>query len=41
MAKWATADIGDETGRVAVTTGANTGLGYQPSARYAATCTHR
>ena len=29
MAKWTTADIPDQTGRVAVITGANTGLGYQ------------
>ncbi|MGO9552024.1 hypothetical protein, partial [Mycobacterium sp.] len=27
MAKWTTADIPDQTGRVAVITGANTGLG--------------
>ncbi|BAX90820.1 SDR family NAD(P)-dependent oxidoreductase [Mycobacterium shigaense] len=29
MAKWTTADIPDQTGRVAVVTGANTGLGYE------------
>ena len=29
MAKWTTADIPDQTGRVAVITGANTGLGYE------------
>jgi NAD(P)-dependent dehydrogenase (short-subunit alcohol dehydrogenase family) len=29
MANWTTADIPDQTGRVAVITGANTGLGYE------------
>jgi len=29
MAKWTTANIPDQTGRVAVITGANTGLGYE------------
>jgi NAD(P)-dependent dehydrogenase (short-subunit alcohol dehydrogenase family) len=29
MAKWTAADITDQTGRVAVITGANTGLGYE------------
>src|SRR6201996_4522048 len=29
MAKWTTADIPDQSGRVAVITGANTGLGYE------------
>jgi NAD(P)-dependent dehydrogenase (short-subunit alcohol dehydrogenase family) len=29
MAKWTTADIPDQAGRVAVVTGANTGLGYE------------
>jgi NAD(P)-dependent dehydrogenase (short-subunit alcohol dehydrogenase family) len=29
MVKWTTADIPDQTGRVAVITGANTGLGYE------------
>src|ERR1700730_17028789 len=29
MAKWTATDIPDQTGRVAVITGANTGLGYE------------
>ncbi len=29
MSKWTTADIPDQSGRVAVITGANTGLGYE------------
>ncbi|HTV03583.1 MAG TPA: oxidoreductase, partial [Luteitalea sp.] len=29
MAKWTTSDIPDQSGRVAVITGANTGLGYE------------
>lgn len=29
MAKWTTTDIPDQTGRVAIITGANTGLGYE------------
>jgi NAD(P)-dependent dehydrogenase (short-subunit alcohol dehydrogenase family) len=29
MAKWTSADIPDQTGRVAIITGANTGLGYE------------
>ena len=29
MTKWTTADLPDQTGRVAVITGANTGLGYE------------
>jgi len=29
MTKWTTADIPDQTGRTAVITGANTGLGYE------------
>ena len=33
MSKWTTADIPDQTGRVAVVTGANTGLGYETAAR--------
>ena len=36
MAKWTTADIPDQTGRVAVITGANTGLGYETAAALAA-----
>ncbi len=35
MAKWTTADIPDQTGRVAVITGSNTGLGYQTAAALA------
>ncbi|MEB3020534.1 SDR family NAD(P)-dependent oxidoreductase [[Mycobacterium] crassicus] len=40
MAKWTTADIPDQTGRVAVITGANTGLGYETAAALAARGTH-
>jgi NAD(P)-dependent dehydrogenase (short-subunit alcohol dehydrogenase family) len=36
MSKWTTADIPDQTGRVAVVTGANTGLGYETAAALAA-----
>ena len=36
MAKWTTADIPDQTGRVAVITGANTGLGYETALALAA-----
>jgi NAD(P)-dependent dehydrogenase (short-subunit alcohol dehydrogenase family) len=36
MANWTTADIPDQTGRVAVITGANTGLGYETAAALAA-----
>ena len=36
MTKWTTADIPDQTGRVAVITGANTGLGYETAAALAA-----
>jgi NAD(P)-dependent dehydrogenase (short-subunit alcohol dehydrogenase family) len=36
MAKWTTTDIADQTGRVAVITGANTGLGYETAAALAA-----
>jgi NAD(P)-dependent dehydrogenase (short-subunit alcohol dehydrogenase family) len=40
MAKWTTADIPDQTGRVAVITGANTGLGYETAAALAAKGAH-
>ena len=36
MGKWTTADIPDQTGRTAVITGANTGLGYETAAALAA-----
>lgn len=36
MAKWTTADIPDQTGRVAVITGSNTGLGFETAAALAA-----
>ena len=35
MGKWTTTDIQDQTGRVAVITGANTGLGYETAAALA------
>src|ERR1700730_16323351 len=35
MAKWTTADIPDQTGRIAVITGANTGLGYETASALA------
>src|SRR6201996_8671320 len=35
MAKWTATDIPDQTGRVAVVTGANTGLGYETAAALA------
>jgi NAD(P)-dependent dehydrogenase (short-subunit alcohol dehydrogenase family) len=35
VAKWTTADIPDQTGRVAVITGANTGLGFETAAALA------
>jgi NAD(P)-dependent dehydrogenase (short-subunit alcohol dehydrogenase family) len=40
MAKWTTADIPDQAGRVAVITGANTGLGYETAAALAAKGAH-
>jgi NAD(P)-dependent dehydrogenase (short-subunit alcohol dehydrogenase family) len=40
MAKWTTADIPDQTGRVAVITGANTGLGFETAAALAAKGAH-
>jgi NAD(P)-dependent dehydrogenase (short-subunit alcohol dehydrogenase family) len=36
MSKWTTANIRDQTGRTAVITGANTGLGYETAAALAA-----
>ena len=40
MSNWTTADIPDQTGRVAVITGANTGLGYETAAALAARGAH-
>jgi NAD(P)-dependent dehydrogenase (short-subunit alcohol dehydrogenase family) len=40
MTKWTTANIPDQTGRTAVVTGANTGLGYQTAAALAAKGAH-
>jgi NAD(P)-dependent dehydrogenase (short-subunit alcohol dehydrogenase family) len=40
MAKWTTNDIPDQSGRVAVITGANTGLGYETAAALAAKGAH-
>ncbi len=40
MSKWTAADIPDQPGRVAVITGANTGLGYQTAAALAAMGAH-
>jgi NAD(P)-dependent dehydrogenase (short-subunit alcohol dehydrogenase family) len=40
MTKWTTADIGDQTGRIAVITGANTGLGYETAKALAAKGAH-
>ena len=40
MLKWTTADIPDQTGRIAVITGANTGLGYETAAALAAKGAH-
>lgn len=36
MSKWTAADIPDQTGRTAVITGANTGLGYETARALAA-----
>jgi NAD(P)-dependent dehydrogenase (short-subunit alcohol dehydrogenase family) len=40
MADWTTADIPDQTGRTAVVTGANTGLGFETAAALAARGAH-
>ena len=40
MSNWTTADIGDQSGRIAVITGANTGLGYETAAALAANDAH-
>ncbi|WP_343575903.1 SDR family NAD(P)-dependent oxidoreductase [Mycobacterium sp.] len=40
MTKWTTADIPDQTGRVAVITGSNTGLGFETAAALAAKGAH-
>jgi len=40
MANWTAADIPDQTGRVTVITGANTGLGYETAAALAANGAH-
>jgi NAD(P)-dependent dehydrogenase (short-subunit alcohol dehydrogenase family) len=40
MGKWTTADIPDQTGRTAVVTGANTGLGYETATALAANGAH-
>src|SRR6187401_3589788 len=40
MPKWTTAQIPDQTGRTAIITGANTGLGYETAAALAAKGAH-
>ena len=40
MSKWTTTDIPDQTGRTAVITGANTGLGFETAAALAANGAH-
>jgi NAD(P)-dependent dehydrogenase (short-subunit alcohol dehydrogenase family) len=40
MVQWTRADIPDQTGRTAVITGANTGLGYETAAAFAAKGAH-
>jgi NAD(P)-dependent dehydrogenase (short-subunit alcohol dehydrogenase family) len=40
MSKWTTANMPDQTGRTAVVTGANTGLGYETAAALAAKGAH-
>ena len=40
MSNWTTADIPDQTGRIAVVTGANTGLGYETAAALATRGAH-
>ncbi|KAA0101969.1 SDR family NAD(P)-dependent oxidoreductase [Mycolicibacterium sp. P1-18] len=40
MSNWTTADIPDQSGRIAVITGANTGLGYETAAALAARGAH-
>lgn len=40
MSKWTTANIPDQTGRTAVITGANTGLGYETASALAAKGAH-
>jgi len=40
MGKWTTADIPDQSGRTAIITGANTGLGYETAAALAAKGAH-